>query len=756
MHKDKYSIDRPAVDVTVSSLLHFTSWKFEQLLICWRDPEGKTEMTALHPASPSSVASGISVILGILSVALNVLLLLRRYVPIRSTPAYLFVPVFLALALPASIVLLVPVDLASSAGARGIWLPQQVMLLIWKITYWLTFALTWVRDDVGANVDVPTRIILPLLGEYVDSGDHTPKARLRYALRSNVRYQMTVVACCGAGLVYFVLQPGVRIRSAESIKGLVMALAYCWGLVLAIYLMGHGLVAIPRRLFRGASVGVRITTLQSHAPKLHDQLNDALQEAESIQSQIWQIHRRKDSVSPRLRAWIEEMADSASHVEANPYVTVAFQPDVDVPSVITERYLSDLTRKSMRARHRKDRFMYEWRRLVAKAVRTQAILDSAPSKRLEFEQAFSNTSWRKYSIITPYARYILHWRIIPAIRLLCGTCCSVAAACIIWSELVKTFFPSLSIISRTVVHHRDNTDGQVGPGGQVIASAWLIYMCAAALVSINDAKVWGNRALVQRNTYGESACWYAAQMAKLTVPLAYNFLTFFPNLYTETSYYKILGRLINLSPLGENFDRFFPVFILFPVCATLFGLYSKVKNVFGFGEMLDDEGEASEFDAGASHEGRGLIEREVGGSLFLGRPGSERAPLHSERVLNRSQNVPHAVRNNPSNRGEPTLFVPPGPSTQPTITNDAATPGEVGNDDGDDLLSDIAHRVRNTFDSVERPQWMHRLGSGIQRPRWLDRDTTRDVSNEAQRDRDQEHRGPGRWFGASPQGRIRL
>lgn len=24
-----------------------------------------------------------------------------------------------------------------------------------------------------------------------------------------------------------------------------MALAYCWGLILAIYLMGHGLVAIP-------------------------------------------------------------------------------------------------------------------------------------------------------------------------------------------------------------------------------------------------------------------------------------------------------------------------------------------------------------------------------------------------------------------------------------------------------------------------------------------------------------------------------
>ena len=97
---------------------------------------------------PSSIGSDAFALLSILVISLLVLLLLRHYLPLRSTPAYLIVPVFLGIALPLSIILLVPIDLASSSrvedeGARGIWLPERAILVAWRITYWLTFALTW-------------------------------------------------------------------------------------------------------------------------------------------------------------------------------------------------------------------------------------------------------------------------------------------------------------------------------------------------------------------------------------------------------------------------------------------------------------------------------------------------------------------------------------------------------------------------------------------------------------------------------------
>lgn len=96
----------------------------------------------------SSAGSDVFFALAFVVICLLVLLLIRYHLPLRATPLYLTVPVFLALALPSSIILLVPIDLASSAGAdshgtRGIWLPERVLLVSWRISYWLTFCLTW-------------------------------------------------------------------------------------------------------------------------------------------------------------------------------------------------------------------------------------------------------------------------------------------------------------------------------------------------------------------------------------------------------------------------------------------------------------------------------------------------------------------------------------------------------------------------------------------------------------------------------------
>ena len=93
------------------------------------------------------VGSSIFYAFALVVIALLVLLLLKYYLPLRSTPAYLLVPVFIALALPANLVLLVPIDLASNPvenrRPRGIWLPERALLVAWRISYWLTFVLTW-------------------------------------------------------------------------------------------------------------------------------------------------------------------------------------------------------------------------------------------------------------------------------------------------------------------------------------------------------------------------------------------------------------------------------------------------------------------------------------------------------------------------------------------------------------------------------------------------------------------------------------
>lgn len=88
----------------------------------------------------SPIGSEVFAAISLVVLSLAVLLILRHYLPLRTTPAYLLVPIFFALFLPASIVLLVPIDLASSAreqdaGSRGIWLPERVLLVSWRICY---------------------------------------------------------------------------------------------------------------------------------------------------------------------------------------------------------------------------------------------------------------------------------------------------------------------------------------------------------------------------------------------------------------------------------------------------------------------------------------------------------------------------------------------------------------------------------------------------------------------------------------------
>ncbi|CBY00637.1 similar to LMBR1 domain-containing protein [Plenodomus lingam JN3] len=689
-------------------------------------------------------------VLALLTIIGLVLLLLRYYLPLRTTPAYVVVPVFLAIALPASIVVLLPVDLASSAGiatdgARGIWLPDTVVYKSWRIVYWLTFALTWA--------------ILPMLGEYCDSGYREPKARMLYALRSNGRYWLIMLGIGLVGSIYLIWWNGFE---RDTFKSLVMALAYTWGLILGIYLMGHGLVAFPRSLFRYASVSARLKRIQSSAPKIHEKLHDALEMLEQYEYQVVQLKQRKNAIPRDFQEWIDELAEKSNLPESR-VGAFARTNATTIPPVVTERYLADLTRKLKRARHAKARFENEWDHVVRRALRTQAILDSKASKRLEFIASQAGL-FDRLKLHTPYTRYHLHVHIIPALTYLTWIIAVLASISIVWSECVREAQDfggqKLSIIGWTVVHRVESGRSSIGFNSQIIAAAWLCYMCICAFYSLTEIKIWGNRALVRRNTYQESATWYGLQVAKLTVPLSYNFLTMTDKtIWKGTMFYKFLGRLIVLTPLGEGFSAFFPIFILVPVFATAFGLYGKVKSICGFGDLLEDEEEDARggyAGTGSWREGRALIERELqaanGNALGL----SARSPTSPPNEEYADSSTPALLSNGTTtgigaepgtSRQQPRLHTRP---ERRRLLDDTATDDD---DDSANFLETFASRVKNTFESAD---------FSVPRPRWLGGDEQADLVGRSRRSRTGERaadRGNsflGLFGGRGDEGRLRL
>ena len=569
---------------------------------------------------------------------------------------------------------------------------------------------------------------------------------------------MIVLTCGTVGLVYVFLQNGFE---GTSVKSLLMALAYCWALIQAIYLMGHGLVAFPRRLFRNANLSGTLQRIQIRAPKTKDRLTDSIIELDELEAQLTQLRMRKNGVSGDHQEWIEDLADISSLPESRssqaPPGRVSAPP---MPAIITDRYLAELTRKLNRARHKQIRFIEAWHRLVQEAGNIQAIMDASASKKLDFGRPSpAGSLFERTTLLTPYTRYILYFQIVPAISVVSGGFFSLASICIIFSELVKYVAPQLSIVSLTVVHRHQDEYGQVGFAGQVIAALWILYMCATALASFDDVKIWGNRALVRRNTYGESACWYAGQIAKLTVPLSYNFITFLPlKVHRETTFYHFLGRLIVLTPLGKGFDYFFPALILIPVCATLFNLYGRVKNTLGYGVLEDDEEDnPTSFGTGGWREGRDLIERELNGrsGVDLSTPtGDTSAPdqasrdgaTHIGRLSTRHLEAPSQIR-------QSDISTRPPPQQTDVTQRQAqrlAAATQAAEEEDENAFSGFAHRVRNTFENVERPEWFSDLGK---RPKWMGGyDGNNDTSGRAD-----SGRGFGRWFGGRPSdSRVRL
>lgn len=534
-----------------------------------------------------------------------------------------------------------------------------------------------------------------------------------------------------------------------------MALAYCVGLFFAIYLMGHGLVSIPRHLMRNASVSGKLRRIQGKAPKAYEKMQDSLITLEEIEVQVSELAKRKTGTAAPYRDWIEELQDMANQPESQPRSTSHHIEAADrtLPTVITEKYLADLTRKYSRASHARSRYLDDWNRLVQNAAETQTILDSAASKSLDFGEADPHAGlWDKTKILTPYTRHILYYHVLPYAQLLLGAFLALSSVCIIWSEVIKVNYPKLSVIRLTVIHHWVGDKSQVGFAGQVISAYWICYMCAAALISMTEVKVWRGRALVKRNTAYESAFWYALQVAKLTVPLSYNFLTMLAPSGEKTIFHAFLGSLINFGLIGY-FDSIYPVMVLFPALATLFGFYKRVKRIFVGIDIIDDEEDnESGYGTGSWREGRDLIARELGGNSLLRR---------REEAFSRLS----TAGNNPGRSG-PVLTVPSArgssssPARSPTGSSAAARrPGQssrgpvLDEPDDDNLFQIFGHRVKNTFDTIETPKWMQDFGQGIKKPKWMggDDDETPQRPNAGGERTNSDIR---RWFGGD--GNIRL
>lgn len=488
--------------------------------------------------------------------------LLSRWIVIAKLPWYVFSAVFISFFIPCSIVALVPFDLANDDI-----LNNNMRLMIWRVIYWISFLMMWA--------------VLPILQGYVESGYYDPLAKLKDAFHSRLKSQLIILFFGVIGAIYFTITAGL---SFTSLKALCVALSHSYGLVLVIWMLGHGAVSIPKSMFINTAER-KLHDSYCRAPHVYDAFRDAQSNYDDVAGKIMALSAVKNE---KYAPWLDSLTSAIKQhdLEAGrvntPASSILNRPDAAASRRAPAAQPRDLTQSNVSG------LGYRLYRDEARLMRSRADWETLLAHVEYYEQLqASNSTYAKVR----HSLYIAG-----------GILTGLLSLAIVWSEIVSG--TKLSLVDIIIKH--------VPRALQVLISAlFLGYMCFLVNLSLTSMRIFNFYAIVPKHTDESSLIFFAAYALRLTVPLSYNFLTLTTT--QETVFQEFLGKYINLTALGKYFNQLLPRLIVIPVVLTAFNVYELVKDYFGFGLGLDYFGDDENDVISAEPEGRDLVRRAMQG-----------------------------------------------------------------------------------------------------------------------------------------------
>jgi hypothetical protein len=209
------------------------------------------------PAETMTEATVVTVSAGVGLVVISLLICL--YFADRHTPWHCILTIWLSFFLAFSVVLLLPFDIANArvttTGAGDVAVVNAKLLVFcWTAVYWTAFVMTWV--------------VLGLQQRAMSSGGFTLARRLELALRGEAKFYVVsfvlFVAFVFANMASKGLMDGLR-YIGHDFPGLCTGLSHTTALLLLVFLLGFGLVELPRSLWRRADHTHRLEHLYLNA-----------------------------------------------------------------------------------------------------------------------------------------------------------------------------------------------------------------------------------------------------------------------------------------------------------------------------------------------------------------------------------------------------------------------------------------------------------------------------------------------------------
>eukprot|EP00759_Apiculatamorpha_spiralis_P016769 PhF_6_TR2296/c1_g1_i1/m.4021 len=446
---------------------------------------------------------------------------------------------------------------------------------VWSTVFWSTQILSW--------------IVLPVVQEYVNSGEFGTKKRLWSSIKLNIKLYVIIGVVCVALLIY-VFAAHV-LQSPEDLQEIGMCASNAFGLILLILLLSIGLVSIPKNLWRLGSKKTYHKDLVLKVPMLLDELDNARSDWDQKYYQVMRLVKHYSTAA------VDEDPHEAQNKQC-----------VDQIVIFMDSFEKDCGSMNRRSRARSPSSgrvsddesnrdaIVDLHAQVKKNARTIAILDhdyDVSTKTCKVLEA--GTGW-----------YWDHVRVY-AIRG-CAILLALLSLIILWSEAVIPFTKEeLGNQQVSVVEHMIMGYFQQNiPILQTVLLGVIIgYMGIAAYWSMFQFKVL--YALTPAHCDPAAMSFILTQATRVIMPLCYNFLNMADLTSARTTlvqYSIVFGDMDVVVFLGPWFNHVLPITSVVLSFVVAIGLLPRLARCFGV-DMADVYGSESE----RTEEGEEMVSR---------------------------------------------------------------------------------------------------------------------------------------------------
>lgn len=499
--------------------------------------------------------------------------------------------------------------------------------LPWQMIYWLTFIMAFA--------------VLPITGRSLLSGEFTESSRMRDAFRQTIFGHLIIVVL----FVVFVVSLAIKLHTINVIPVL-MAIGNTYGLLLISLLLGYGLIAVPRYLWRQYDPVTELRRVHIMVGSADEALFEAVWQLQDCEKGIEDMMTILDDYSGEVDAYhrlcIDELLRRKNETlslsrdlqqrRTNSHrlseIGDSDNSDEGYQDTLTVKKISQLNARMKFAQEKLISAEQRWETLVARSIfltdlingptppSPQIVDTSAPllnTVKSHFQScgAKINYYWKKYARSTTYRFAAIY--------------AAVLSGTVLWSEATLSLSFNLSPFAIFLRFFNADLDGE-GKGilFKIAALIPFLYMSVCVYSSLIKLSGFGTFTLRgHKQSHGVALLFSAQYLVRLQFPLGYNYLLMlkYDTSSTTCAFSNLMSNMSTVPFLGTSFSVYAPLLILCLCGFTLCNGYPRLVALLGF-----------EHEDGILMGNRETLESKVSEGITLLRRHAEKNEFGNDRL----------------------------------------------------------------------------------------------------------------------------